>query len=548
MLIGIGFLAGVVTSVSPCVLPVLPILLAGGATGTSPRRPFAIVAGLVASFTVFTLLASRLLHALGLPQDVLRDVAIALLLVLAATLLVPRFAHLLERPFYALTRRSGGDLGGGFVLGASLGLVFVPCAGPVLAAITVVAANEDLGARAFAVTIAYAVGAAVPMLAIALGGLRVAQRTRAAGPMLRRAMGVVIALTALGIAFDLDRHFTTALPGYTQRLQDRLERSDSARRELAKLTGAERAAFKEGGGDLADYGVAPDFRQISHWLNTPGDRPLTMRGLRGKVVLIDFWTYSCINCLRTLPHLRAWNERYAKDGLVIVGVHSPEFAFEHSLANVRSAVKRLDVRWPVALDNGFGTWSSWANQYWPAEYLIDRRGHVRRAHFGEGKYDESEQAIRTLLLERPGTTLDAPPTAVPDTTPRTPLTPESYLGYERIDRVAGLPVRAGVPSDYVLPRALEQNFLGFGGSWTIEDQRAVAGKNARLRLHFYAKKVFLVMSGTGRVHVLVDGRSLRTVQVRGDRLYTLVDSPHLLDALLELRFTPGVSAYAFTFG
>src|SRR5215212_1997202 len=252
LILPIAFGAGIVTAVSPCVFPVLPILFAGGASG-GRRRPYAIIAGLVTSFALFTLVATWLLEQLHLPQDFLRDLSIALLLVLAATLIFPRFGVLLERPLAALSRRApSGDLGGGFVLGASLGLVFVPCAGPVLAAITVVAANEELGARTFAITIAYAVGAALPMLAIALGGLRVAQRTRAAGPMLRRAMGVVIALTALGIAFDLDRHFTTALPGYTQRLQDGLERSDSARRELAKLTGAERAAFKEGGGDLGD--------------------------------------------------------------------------------------------------------------------------------------------------------------------------------------------------------------------------------------------------------------------------------------------------------
>ena len=238
VLIGIGLAAGLITALSPCVLPVLPILLAGGASGTSPRRPFAIVAGLVASFTVFTLLASRLLHALGLPQDFLRNLAIALLFLLAATLLFPPLARLAERPFLFLTRRSGNDLGGGFLLGASLGLVFVPCAGPVLAAVTVVAANQNVGLRSVALTLAYAIGAAVPMIAIALGGQRFAQRLRGGAVLLRRGMGVLIAVSALAIALGADTRFQTALPGYTTWLQNKIESNSTAKRELAKVVHA----------------------------------------------------------------------------------------------------------------------------------------------------------------------------------------------------------------------------------------------------------------------------------------------------------------------
>jgi len=360
---------------------------------------------------------------------------------------------------------------------------------------------------------------------------------------LRTTLGVVVAASAVALALNLDTKLQTALPDWTGFLQEHTEQSAYAR---GKLYGESRFGENADGAaaNLDDFGLAPSLDGGGRWFNT---QPLTMEKLRGKVVLIDFWTYSCINCLRTLPHLKAWDARYRNDGLLIVGVHTPEFAFEHVPRNVSAAIGRLGVRYPVVQDNQYRIWNAYSNQYWPAEYLIDRRGHVRRAHFGEGAYDESEQSIRRLLLERPGAKLPAP-AAVRDATPTTPLTPESYLGYERIDRIAGTPVHPGVSSTYVLPARLAQNQLAFGGAWTVEGERAVAGRNARLRLHFFAKKVFLVLGGKGRVEVLVDGRPVRTVRVGGDRLYTLVDSPHLLDAVLELRFTPDVAAYAFTFG
>jgi thiol-disulfide isomerase/thioredoxin len=263
-------------------------------------------------------------------------------------------------------------------------------------------------------------------------------------------------------------------------------------------------------------------------------------------VLIDFWTYSCINCIRTLPYLESWYRTYAKDGLVIVGVHTPEFAFEHELSNVRSNARELGVRYPVALDNEYGTWNRYGNQYWPAEYLVDRRGHVRHAHFGEGEYDRTEQIIRELLAE-PGMKL---PRALdlPDRTPTGLITPESYLGYVRLDRYAGSPVRENRLARYELPASLGQSELAYGGFWKVGPERIVAGRDARLELRFRARKVHLVLGGRGQIQVLVDGKPERTVRVTGDRLYTLVERPKLTDGLLELRFAPGVEAYAFTFG
>ncbi|HZO96290.1 MAG TPA: cytochrome c biogenesis protein DipZ [Gaiellaceae bacterium] len=535
VLLGIGLLAGLVTAISPCVLPVLPILLAGGASG---RRPLRIVAGLAGSFVVFTLFGSWLLDALGLPQDLLRNLAIALLLVVAATLLLPPLGALLERPFARLTRFRAG--GGGFLLGVSLGLVFVPCAGPVLAAITVVAATHDVGWRAVLLTVAYATGAAVPMLLIALGGRGVAARLRRQAARLRVASGLVIGLVALAIALDADARFQTAVPGYTAAIQEHVESSQVARRELAKLRGAPAPPERAEPGLLQRFGRAPDFRPDGRWFNS---KPLTISALRGKVVLVDFWTYSCINCLRTLPHLEAWYRAYRGDGLEIVGVHTPEFAFEHVASNVASAIGRLGIEYPVVQDNRYRTWAAYSNQYWPAEYLIDRNGQVRHVHFGEGSYGETERAIRALLGRTGRGT-----TRVADTTPREPTTPESYLGYRRLERYAGTRVVPDRAATYRLPGSLPAHELAYGGTWRVESERIVAGPGARLRLHFRARRVYLVLGGKGRVGVSVAGRRLPAVSVDAYRLYALVRTQRPEEAVLDLSFTPGIRAYAFTFG
>ena len=540
LLLGLGFIAGLVTALSPCVLPVLPIVLAGGATG---RRPLAIIAGIVLSFTAFTLFAAWLLDLAGLPEDVLRNLAIALLLLVALTLLWPRFGSVLAQPLQFLTRRRPGDLGGGFLLGASLGLVFVPCAGPVLAAISVVAAQREVGPESLLLTLSYATGAALPMLAIALAGRRAAHALRSRAVTVRRAAGIFVGGAAVAIALGVDRELQTAVPGYTESLQERFERSDAAQRELEELTGAREpeAVHARTGEALRDYGPAPEFRGITRWINST---PLTLAGLSGRVVLVDFWTYSCINCLRTLPYLSKWHTRYRDRGLTIVGVHSPEFAFERVPANVRENAEKLGLDYPIALDNEFATWEAWHNQYWPAKYLIDRDGRVRYYHFGEGDYAETERAIRELL----GTDLPPALGAREAEVDGLLVTPETYLGYRRLARYGGEAVIPGVERTYRLPSRLYASEFAFGGRWTVEHERAVAGRDARLRLAYRARDVFLVLSGRGAVEVLVDGKRDRRVHVRGDRLYTLVNRVTGGDHLLELRVGKGVSAYAFTFG
>ena len=543
VLLGIAFLAGVITAISPCVLPVLPIVLAGGASG-GRRRPYAIVAGLLVSFVVSILLATWILHELGLPEDLLRDISIGLLFLVAAALVIPRLGLVIERPLARLARGPRSDLGGGFVLGLALGFVFVPCGGLILGYVSAQAASLDLGLKPVAVAIAYALGASVVLLAIALGGRRASAPLRSA--RLSAGLGVLMAASALALVFDADTRLQKALPNWTHFLQSHTENTAYAKKKIGVRNVTDRKPAQSAKVDFPDYGAAPDFAGISHWLNTPGEKPLTTTRLRGKVVLIDFWTYSCINCLRTLPYLESWDRTYRKDGLVIVGVHTPEFAFEHVLSNVRENAHKLGVRYPVALDNDYATWNAYGNQYWPAEYLIDRRGHVREAHFGEGDYDHTEQAIRELLAE-PGMKLPSA-LVLPDRTPSGLITPESYLGYGRLQRYSGSQIHENRLAHYELPDELGQNELAYGGFWKVTSERIIAGQGATLRLHFHARKVHLVLGGRGRVHVLVDGKPGRVVRVGDDRLYTLVERARITDGLLELRFTPSLQAYAFTFG
>jgi len=544
LLIGVAFVAGIVTALSPCVLPVLPIVFAGGASGDR-RRPYAIVAGLVWSFTLFTLVATALLSALGLPDDLLRNVAIGVVLLVGLSLLWPRLGALVERPFQALGRRNPGGMGGGFLLGVSLGLLFTPCAGPVIAAVAVLAATQRFSIEGVLVTLAYALGAGLVLLLIAIGAQRgmSLQALRSRAPRIRQALGGLVVAVAILMALGLDVKLAAHVPGYTKALQG-LEESAAAQDRIDRLLAGE-SHFQ--GSRLQVYGQAPDFQGISQWLNS---QPLTLASLRGKVVLIDFWTYSCVNCIRTLPYVKRWYETYRDAGLVVVGVHTPEFAFEHVPGNVEEAVRSFGIDYPVALDNDFGTWSAWGNRYWPAEYYVDRQGHVRYAHFGEGDYAETEKVIRTLLAEK---NLPAPVSgSISDRTPHGALTPETYLGTDRLSSLVGSPVVEGRQATYTIPQVVPPNAVAYGGRWLVGRERIVAGDGARLRLSYHARNVYLVLGNgesEGVVHVSVDNESEKTVTVTGDRLYTLVArAGPAADHTLDLSFSPGTEAYAFTFG
>jgi cytochrome c biogenesis protein CcdA/thiol-disulfide isomerase/thioredoxin len=376
LLIGVGFLAGLVTGISPCIVPVLPVIVAAGATGSDAgwRRPFLVVGGLVISFTAVTLVGLEVLNLLHLPDDLLRWAGIALLLILGVGLVIPYVGALVERPFARLRLGAPKARSNGLLLGVSLGFVFVPCAGPVLATITTVATAHRVGPTLIFMTLAYAIGASVPLLALAFASSKATGTVRALKSHIqavRQWSGVLIVASGIALWTGLFNPLQTAVPGYTNALQTRIESSSSVASRLAALKG-EKGPKKLGrlsptvGADLMDYGGAPPFTGITEWLNTPGDRPLTLQSLRGKVVLVDFWTYSCINCERSLPHVEAWYKAYEKDGFVVVGVHTPEFAFEHVPSNVAAAAKNLGVQYPIAIDNNYGTWNAYQNQYWPA--------------------------------------------------------------------------------------------------------------------------------------------------------------------------------------
>jgi cytochrome c biogenesis protein CcdA/thiol-disulfide isomerase/thioredoxin len=556
-LLAVAFLGGLITGLSPCIVPVLPVVVAGGSAGTNRARPFLIIAGLVVSFSFAELVGSTALSALGLPQNFLYWLGIALLLLLAAGLMIPFIGEQIERPFNRLGASRYADSGGGFVLGLSLGLVFVPCAGPVLAAISAAAANHRVDVSSFFVTISYTVGTALPLLVFAVIAQRATtgwQKLRRHLPAVRRAAGAVLAVTALAIAFGLLDPLQRSVPGYTSALELHFENSGSTLKQLRALSGehantfAEKAATAARMSTLPDLGKAANFTGIVSWFNTPGDKPLSLAQLRGKVVLIDFWTYSCINCQRSLPHVEGLYNDYKKDGLVVVGVSTPEFAFEHVVSNVRSAAGNLGIHYPVAIDNDYQTWDAYNNEYWPAEYLIDPSGDVRAYDFGEGGYANMESNIRSLISANGVKNLPSR-TDVPDRTPTSAITPESYLGYEEAQYDVGTAVVPNKSNVYRAPATIPLNAFAFDGAWTDQSEDAVAGANAAIELHFTANDVYLVMSGTGTVDVSLDGQHLAVLHIEGvPRLYTLLSGSAQRMGQVGLRFSLGVQAYDFTFG
>jgi thiol-disulfide isomerase/thioredoxin len=381
---------------------------------------------------------------------------------------------------------------------------------------------------------------------LSLAGRRVLHRFR--GPWLQRAMGIVMVLTALAVATDRDVAFQTAiaddLPSFLVNPTGDLERSSAVAKRLDDLRGAPRFAATKGGA-YPRFGAAPEFARVTHWLNSS---PLSMRSLRGKVVLIDFWTYTCINCLRTLPYVTAWDRRYRDKGLTIVGVHTPEFGFEKDTANVADAIARNHIRYPVAQDNDYGTWNAWGNQFWPAKYLIDATGQVRYTHFGEGDYGTTEAAIRALLEERGDTDLGAMAGKQPGEVPGD-ATPETYLGTARAERFSP-PPRNGVEDYPGATGQLQTDHFALGGRWTLTDESATSVSHATLQADVRGKSVYLVLGSRQPAHVRVevDGRYERTVTVRGQRLYTLVSRAKAAERELKLKLDPGISGYAFTFG
>jgi cytochrome c biogenesis protein CcdA/thiol-disulfide isomerase/thioredoxin len=587
ILLGFAVLAGAGTALSPCVLPVLPALLASGGAG-GRRRPLGVVLGLSLTFAITIVGIAKVADGVGLGSDPLRAVAVVVLLGAGAVLLVPRLGERVEARMSRLAAfgpRSRGDgFRSGLVVGAALGFVYTPCAGPILAAVISVGAATG---RTVAVGIAYTLGSAAVLLALTLGGRTLFERARAAGrgPTLQRTLGAIMVATALIIITGEDVRFDQYIAQHIPEvnLTASLEKSHAVESRLHEITGRKARFTASVGTPVAVHGAsqatlladarklpviatAPEFKETEDWFNTGAgghsNTPLTLAGLRGRVVLIDFWTYTCINCIRTLPYLKAWNAAYQKDGLTIVGVETPEFSFEHDAANVASAISTFGIKYPVVQDNEYGTWDAYNNEYWPADYLIDAHGQVRYVAFGEGDYDKTESAIRALLAEA-GYHVGGKghPTGV--IVPSDEATPETYLGTARAQGWVNGPVSGVHDYGSGTHPDLELDTFAYTGTWNISEQPAVAGAGAGIEANVEGRHVYLVLSSAGKVprhvEVLLEGHRISAadagadvhngiVTVRGERLYTLVSLPHDEHHHLTLRFEPGVTGYAFTFG
>ena len=579
-LLVIAYLGGALTVLSPCILPILPFVFARAG------RPFLLstlpmLAGMTATFALVATLAavggSWAVHA----NEAGRVVAIALIALFGASLLSPRIASLLSRPAVAvgnrLTRasrqRDGGPLAS-LVLGIATGLLWAPCAGPILGLVLTGAALNGANLETTALLFAYALGAATSLaIALAVGNRVFARVKQSLGvsERIRRALGVAVLAGVAAVALGLDTGLLARLSyastsSFEQAVLDRLQ----ARPKTETIAVASVDKTKTFRSDLPVEGAAPSLDGAVAWLNSP---PLDMAVLRDKVVLVDFWTYSCINCIRTAPYVRAWAEKYAGKGLVVIGVHAPEFAFEKKLDNVKKAVSSFKIRYPVAVDNDYRIWRAFQNSYWPAHYLIDAEGQVRYRHFGEGNYAETEQAIQDLLREA-GSKMAESGTVKPDAKGAEAgpdlmnlRSGEAYLGYQRATSFAS---PEGLAADTARTYTVETpdlNAWGFGGTWTVGAERAVLDQpGGRIAYRFSARDLHLVLSPAAdgkpvRFKVTIDGRAPGADHgadidaagrgtVSSTRLYQLVRQAGAVEArTFEIRFLdPGVEAYAFTFG
>jgi cytochrome c biogenesis protein CcdA/thiol-disulfide isomerase/thioredoxin len=578
-LVVLAYLGGVLTIISPCILPVLPFVFARA------DRPFAssglpMLVGMTVTFAAVATLAAVAGGWAVSANQYGRTAAIVLLALFGLTLLFPGFADWAMRPFVTLgasLSRSADDaeaskkssIVSSVLLGVATGFLWAPCAGPVLGLILTGAALNGANVGTTFLLLAYALGAATSLaLALAIGGRVFAamKRSLGVGEWVRRALGGAVLAAVVAISFGLDTGFLTRISlsgtnGLEQSLVDRLR------------TPAQSAQTSPAGGTEPNLGVEGGFPSLSGataWLNSP---PLTSESLRGKVVLIDFWTYSCINCLRTIPYIKAWAEKYKDHGLVVIGVHTPEFAFERDVDNVRRAVSDLKIGYPVAIDDDYKIWRAFDNEYWPAHYFIDAQGRTRYHHFGEGDYDGSERVIQRLLAEAgnggvpqslvsvAASGAEAAPSKGDD------KSPETYIGYNRADNFVspgGIVEDENHLYDSADPKL---NQWSLSGDWLVSGERATLNSDSgKITYRFHARDLHLVLGPTAdgkpiQFRVTIDGQAPGEAHgadtdadghgvVSGQRLYQLIrQNGAIKDHTFEIQFLdPGVHAYAFTFG
>jgi len=588
LLLLLAYLGGVLTLLSPCILPVLPFVFAR-ANRSFVRSTLPLLLGMALTFAAVASLAAVGSQWVAQANQIGRWVALVLMAVFALALLWPRLADHLLAPFQRVGARLSaradaaddagrGGAGTSLLIGIATGLLWAPCAGPILGLVLTGAALHGASVGTSALLLAYALGAATALaLAVWIGGrvFNALQARLGLGDVLRRVLGVaaLLAVVAIGLGWDtglLTRLSTVSTARIEQGLLDAVPGAQPAAPPMMMMAGA----TADADAPLPVEGTLPALDGATGWLNSP---PLKAEQLRGKVVLVDFWTYSCINCLRAMPFVHEWERRYRDHGLVVVGVHTPEFAFERDPRNVMKAVQQLKVEYPVALDNQYSIWRAFNNQYWPAQYFVDAQGNIRAHQFGEGNYAHSEQVIRRLLTEAGQT--DLPPPADPAAADLQGVatqadmgnlrSPETYLGHARAEHFASPGgQRTDAAFDYTLPASLALNQWGLSGRWTITDEAAqLQQASGRIAFQFHARDLHLVLAPTQdgtpvRFRVWLDGKPLPAADAGSDvgadgsgvvtenRLYQLVRQrgtvgPHRF----EIEFLDaGVQAYAFTFG
>jgi cytochrome c biogenesis protein CcdA/thiol-disulfide isomerase/thioredoxin len=571
-----AFLAGLVTILAPCIWPVLPIVLSSSVAGRAEhRRPLGITLGIMLSFTIFTLTLPTLVRLLHFDANILRILAVIVIAFLGLTMLIPALSTRFElfisgisSRFSRPTNRQESGFGPGFITGLSLGIVWTPCAGPVFTAVAVLASTGHVTLDVIFVTLFYVLGIGIPLFAIATGGqgllTRVKGISKYTGPI-QRVFGVIMILAAFAIYTNYDQTLQLQLLATFPKLGvavNGFENSHMVQNQLADLKVNPSGANSIDTSSLFNADTpAPDFAPTTQWLNT--NKPLTIQDLKGKVVLVDFWTYTCINCIRTLPHVTSWYDKYESQGFVVIGVHTPEFSFEQNTNNVKDAIKQDNIRYPVVQDNNYATWTNYQNNYWPAEYLIDKSGTIRRTDFGEGQYDQMEMAIQTLLKDA-GHKVNAPLDTHPDQTPQNQISPETYLGSERMQGYYPSNNVGSGQQNFTLSSKLIPNTFSFGGQWTITGADATTGKDATLNYNFIADKVFITLqpgSSGEKAKIYLDGKLIDAAHAGQDvhngivtidqaRLYSIVDlrggtENHIVTFEFQ---TPGVQTFTFTFG
>lgn len=563
----ITYLGGVLTILSPCILPVLPFVFSK-AQQSFLRSGLPLLAGMAVTFSGLSALAIAGGELLVQANDIGRTVALIFFSILGASLLMPHLSDKIFSPLAKLgakmgTRTGQDSMGGSFVIGIGTGLLWAPCAGPILGLVLTGASAQGNLTKSVLLLLSYSLGAATSLgLALFAGKKVFAKMKQFLGVerWIRKIMGALILVGVVIIAFNLDRTVLTQVSKL---------KTESLEQKLLGVAGiGEKKKYVNSDGVISE-GNLPDFSGLNKWLNTT---PLTKEDLKGKVVLIDIWTYSCINCLRTLPYVKNWFEKYKDSGLVVIGVHSPEFAFERIEKNVEQAVKELGIVYPVVMDNEFKIWNELENSYWPAHYFIDRQGRIRYHHFGEGSYEESEQMIRSLLEEN-GEKIKVAEIEIKSTgvTAKSDLqairSPETYLGYDRAENFMSTPRNFVIDrvATYKSPKDLPLNTWSLDGQWKVETERSVSkSRKSKISFRFMSRDLHLVLAAphTVKFKVKIDGKAPGKNrgldidengygEIQEQRLYQLLRLPEVPTEshLFEIEFQDSdAEAYAFTFG